>query len=380
MSTPDTQAPQSKNGTGQHTAQTSGSISLYALFKKVKDQKRKELIIGTHDNYHHADDAACLGMLDFAANCHQLEIDLRRTRNPNELQHCDIVFDVGQIHAPKNYRFDHHGSSSGAGRLSKSATKQAGKEVYIPYSGIGLLWKNFGEEFVRMAIKRTSSDETQAEAEPWMIEKVTEEMDQRIIQGICAHDAGMTGQDNKDEEVVRTMTLAEAMQRMNVCQAMRGFGPELQKRQMFRAAGMFINTLIPCINSSIDLQINIPQVKAVIQECKEKGNQILVVNTFSSAWRVLIASAPQILFVIQQQTDERGTYAVLAVPTGNNKFRALLPDEWSDHGAEALSAITGIHDAVFCHKERFHATALSQGGAIKLAKKAIETWNANQKS
>jgi uncharacterized UPF0160 family protein len=48
-----------------------------------------------------------------------------------------------------------------------------------------------------------------------------------------------------------------------------------------------------------------------------------------------------------------------------------LPLEWAGKSGDELIQITGVTDAIFCHRERFIAVAESKEGAVKLAHLAL---------
>jgi uncharacterized UPF0160 family protein len=52
-----------------------------------------------------------------------------------------------------------------------------------------------------------------------------------------------------------------------------------------------------------------------------------------------------------------------------------FPESWGGKKGEELAKETGICDAIFCHNLRFIAVAKSKQGAIKLAKKAVSSYN-----
>ena len=69
-----------------------------------------------------------------------------------------------------------------------------------------------------------------------------------------------------------------------------------------------------------------------------------------------------------------GGWRVAAVTKNKNSFesRKLLPLSWRGLGADELSKITNVSDAVFCHRSGFMCAVKSKEGAIRLAKLALE--------
>ena len=115
--------------------------------------------VGTHNGVFHADDVFGYCILKSAFDD---DIEIARTRDPNVLQNCDLVFDVG------GGKYDHH-------QVDKKY-----RENGVPYASAGLLWEEYGRGIVeKMGIK---------EAEE--VERVFKNIDEKLIQGIDALDNG----------------------------------------------------------------------------------------------------------------------------------------------------------------------------------------------
>ena len=65
----------------------------------------------------------------------------------------------------------------------------------------------------------------------------------------------------------------------------------------------------------------------------------------------------------------------LAVRDNPHQFknRKDLPAEWAGLRDAELARVTGVADAVFCHRNRFMAVARTKEGAVALAKLALKT-------
>lgn len=53
--------------------------------------------------------------------------------------------------------------------------------------------------------------------------------------------------------------------------------------------------------------------------------------------------------------------------------RCPLPEAWAGLRDEALALVSGVEDAIFCHRARFIASALSLEGAQKMVALALES-------
>ncbi|MEX2010579.1 MAG: MYG1 family protein, partial [Parcubacteria group bacterium] len=90
-------------------------------------------------------------------------------------------------------------------------------------------------------------------------------------------------------------------------------------------------------------------------------------------WERVLVPARQTLFVVYPRRE--GNWGAIGVPVAVSGFerKKLFPEAWGGKCDEELQSISGVHDAVFCHRGRFIATALSKEGAIKLAHLALSS-------
>jgi uncharacterized UPF0160 family protein len=114
--------------------------------------------IGTHDGTFHADDVfavAALRRLDPAA-------EVVRTRDAERLAACDTRVDVGLAADAGAGDFDHH-QPGGAGARASG----------VPYASFGLVWRAYGAELCGS-------------------QRVADEVDERLVQGVDAVDTGVS--------------------------------------------------------------------------------------------------------------------------------------------------------------------------------------------
>jgi uncharacterized UPF0160 family protein len=94
-------------------------------------------------------------------------------------------------------------------------------------------------------------------------------------------------------------------------------------------------------------------------------------------WYDAVAAFPHILYVIHPSGNGKA-YAVHAVKNSggvnNNILKIPFPASWGGRVDSDLAAISGVADAIFCHRDRFTASAFSLEGARKLALKSIEQY------
>ena len=84
---------------------------------------------------------------------------------------------------------------------------------------------------------------------------------------------------------------------------------------------------------------------------------------------------PEPLFVIYPREVYKNYWAVKAVRNDPKTFinRKDFPKSWAGLRDEELQKISGVSDAIFCHRGLFLAVAKTKEGAIKLAQIAVES-------
>ena len=110
-------------------------------------------------------------------------------------------------------------------------------------------------------------------------------------------------------------------------------------------------------------------VMEIYQKTEDKRILLLDKNYPEETFRKL----PEILFVIYPRKVEY--WGVRAVKDSSQTFknRKDFLSSWAGLRDEELQKITGVSDAVFCHRGLFLAVAKTKGGAIKLAQIAVES-------
>lgn len=102
--------------------------------------------IGTHDGNFHCDEALAIYMLRLLPA--YKDATVIRTRNPQLLNECDLLVDVGAVYDPSKHRYDHH--------------QREFKETLSPQhptklSSAGLIYKHFGKEIIQQLSNHTLS-------------------------------------------------------------------------------------------------------------------------------------------------------------------------------------------------------------------------------
>ena len=284
-------------------------------------------IIATHNGNFHADDVFSIAALRQIIP----SFKLIRTRDLELIGKADIVIDVGGEYDPDSGRFDHH-QRGGAGKRDNG----------IPYSSFGLIWQKYGLE-----ICQANQD-------------VANAVDVNLVSMIDAIDCGHV------EGVYNGISLSQTI-------AM--FNPTWQEDSHFDScfdeAVDFASRILKRFIASADGDISAKEIvtKAIT---KAKDPRVVVLEKYIP-WKetVLTLSADALFMVYPSLSGEWIIHAVPAV-LGSFEDRKPLPKQWAGLSNKALSEVTGIDDAMFCHNGLFIAGAKSRESIMKMASIALQ--------
>lgn len=296
----------------------------------------RKIKVAVHSGKFHPDDVSAVAILSLYLN---KPIKILRSRDPKVWAEADYVFDVGGEYKPEENKFDHHQESF-----------KLQRENGIGYSSAGLAWKHFGEKVA-------------GSYEVW------QKIDEKIIQYIDAEDVGISLTKNNFEGIspyffgdyIDSFNPTSLEKDENSLKSFEG-AVEITKKMFQRE-----------IKRAQDKIASSKPVKDVYERTEDK--RLIVLDNYYS-WDDVLTNYLEPIFVIYPRLDT-DTWGVQAVGVKGFQFknRLDLPEAWAGKMGDELVKITGIPDAVFCHKARFIAGAKSKEGAIALAKLALSQNN-----
>ncbi len=249
----------------------------------------------------------------------------------------DYVFDVGGVHTPEENRFDHH-QIGGAGR----------HENGIDYAAFGLVWKKFGVEV---------AGSTEAAK---IIEK-------SVVSPIDAFDNAIDLVENK-----HTVTPYYIQ---HIFGGMRPTWKEedVNIDEVFLKAVVLAREILSReITQANDALEASQKVMEIYGNTEDK--RMLVLDKNYSVDEMTYESFPETLFIIfpRRTNNQWGAKAVRVGPR-TFKNKKDFPAMWAGLRDEELQNVSGVRDAVFCHRGRFLVVAKTKESAIELAKIALES-------
>jgi len=296
------------------------------------DTNKKKLI--THNGSFHADDVFAAASLSLLLEKKGEDFEIIRTRDPEIIKTGDYVFDVGGIYDEKANRFDHH-------QLDFKEKRGEG----ILYSSFGLIWKKFGLELAGS-------------------EKIAKIVEEHLVAPVDAFDNGFDLVENKysiSPFLIEHFFLA---MRPTWCETGLEMGDAFLKSVEI-AKKVLSREIIQARDSVIAEE----EVLLIYKNTEDK--RIIVLNK-NYPYEDILNKFLEPTFVVYPRSSDT-FWGVKSVKDDPKIFknRKDFPENWTGLSEEELQKITGVSDAIFCHKGLFMAVAKSKEGAIALAQKAL---------
>ncbi len=293
---------------------------------------KKKIAIATHNGTFHTDDVFAVATLYLVLG--RKNVSVARTRDEAVIEAAQYVVDVGARNAPEENRFDHH-QSGGAGTHADG----------IPYAAFGLVWKKFG-------IQLAGSAEAAKLIEEWLVEPID------------AFDNGVSLSESK--QAIRPYLIQDVV---------RLFVPtwkedtDVSDSAFIRMADLATDILARTIVVASDTIEATTAVRAAYELSRDR--RIIVLSRpypFDDA----LAEYPEPRFVLIPR-EENNYWKVQAVRARPHSFenRKNFPAAWGGLRDTELAQVSGVPDAVFCHRGLFMAVAKTKEGAMALAEKAL---------
>ncbi len=298
------------------------------------DASTKKIV--THSGNFHTDEVFACAVLSIL---HDGDVEIVRSRDPEVWATGDYVVDVGGVYDANAGRFDHH-QEGGAGARANG----------IPYSSLGLVWKEFGEKL---------SGGTEA----------VMRIDKKMVQPIDAADCGIDSFVLTDRNISPYLT-------HHIVASFRPTWKEDEQRTRTYDQGF---------RQAFDIAVEVIKREIIIARDYEEGaghvviayenaeDKRIIIVPGSYPWEEVLSKHPEPLFVVRPDKSD-GRWKVSAVRSNNESFlsRKDFPKAWAGKMGVELAKVSGVPDALFCHNKLFIAVAGSKEGALALARIALE--------
>ena len=295
----------------------------------------KKLIV--HNGSFQSDDIFACAALVLMLEAQKESFEIIRTRDPEIIKTGDYVFDVGGIHDESSNRFDHH-QIGGAGQGLDG----------IEYAAIGLVWKTFGKVICDS-------------------EKVAEIINKRLAAPIDAWDNGIDLVENKYLNVTPYY-----IQHFFISMVPTWKEEHLTNDEMFLKsvdiAKIILSREITHAKDALEAE------EKIISVYNNTEDKRIIVLDKSYPFGYVVNDFPETLYVVYPR-PENNAWGVKAVRENPKTFsnRKDFPKAWAGLRDEELQKVSGVSDAIFCHRGLFMAVAKSKEGALALAKIALNS-------
>lgn len=294
------------------------------MIRLTKDLSEAKFV--THAGNFHADDVFSTVFLSKLYN----DITVVRLKDYHD-DGSKLTYDIGLG------RFDHHQ----AGYDKKRSNG-------IHYCGFGLLWQEFGREYLK---KLNVSN----------IEDTFYVFDKLLVNQIDAFDNGELNMDNTFNIYTLPSFIEIFRPRWNTKE---------DEDECFLKACEFANIIFEKVMS--DTFIKVEMMDILRDKAKISQNKVLVLDEFIPYEFALFELNLDVDFVVYP--SNRGGYAAHTVPIAYKSFTPKVPfkKEWAGLRDSELQKVSGIKTARFCHNKLFLATADTLEDALEFVRKTRE--------
>ncbi|HUX90546.1 MAG TPA: MYG1 family protein [Gallionellaceae bacterium] len=295
--------------------------------------QRPNVVAATHSGSFHADDVLAAATLRLA----KPSVTIQRSRDMDQLNAADILFDVGRAFDPATCRFDHH-------QLEYKEARENG----IPYSSFGLVWRELGDKLCGSAA-------------------TANRVDISLVQGVDAVDCGITL--SKETLPVKLMSISAVLGSFN-----QGWQDLTTPDAINAAFEQAVSVAKIVLENAIREAKGFEQAKAVVEQGTLLEDGRLLMLEHGVPWKETVIESSkydQLLYVIFPDAQAKWHLSCVPDKAGSFSNRKSLPAAWAGLDGEELDKVTGIKGCVFCHRARFVGGHTTKEGAIAMAKLAL---------
>ena len=281
------------------------------MIKIVNNEQHANCI--THSGTMHADEVFSTAFLEMYLK----DVRIYRTNyiDNSKVQENTIIYDVGRG------KYDHH------------QPEAAKRENDITYCSFGLLWKEYGKEFLKnYDIK--------------YVDEVWNGIDKDLVEYIDADD---NGQFPKIEAPYKVKTLPGIIKLFNP-----SYDSGEDESEQFLAACEVAKAIfkeeILYINGKVIAE---EELKEELKDVTDE--KYVILDKFLPYEDTILGNEKYNNLLFVAYPSNRGGYAIKVIPksTEDKAARQSFPEEWAGLEGEELELVSGIDGLIFCHTARF---------------------------
>jgi len=298
-------------------------------------QTQSRITVATHGGKFHVDEVTATAVLDRVYGNQGIELNVIRTRDPLALAEADIVYDVGWLYDHERRRYDHHQPDEALKR-----------ENGLTRSALGLIWLHYGIAYCEGN------------------ERAAAQVDNILVRGIDARDNAELRMPEDPE--TPDYGISQVIEQLNPILS-RG---ETYDGQFKKAVGRVAEILSRLYDKVL---VDLETEDAVIAARLASDDPRYAVMDHQVTPPDSLAKIEGLEYLVfPEHTND--TWQVYTIRTPENPFisKQPFPEAWAGREGSELAELTGVKDAIFCHKKRFLTVAKSKKGALALLAQALE--------
>lgn len=327
----------------------------------------ENIILGTHDGKFHADEALACFLLKLLPEYSNSKII--RTRDPELLEKCDVVVDVGAIYDPLKFRFDHH--QRGFNEVFSSSYK-------TKLSSAGLIYKHFGKRVLNEVVLPKCSQD--------MMEAIYEKLYKDCIEEFDAVDNGISAYSSDIIPLFKTgsTSIFSSINLLNPSWIrVQGMDSEEESKlsmQQFEKAMKLAGNIVMDILD--DLIQNWWPARRIVADAYDNRYKIhssgkIMILEPNCPWENHLSELEQenkeMLYVIYHDNlHQKWMVRAVAIMPGSFVSRKALPESWRGLREDALDKVTNIPGGVFVHATGFIGGHRTKDGILALCELALK--------
>lgn len=298
----------------------------------LQDLQNKEVLIGTHNGFFHADDCLAVAALTLLFPKHRIV----RSRDKDILNSCDILVDVGGIYDASINRFDHH--------FPNGPTYDDG----LLMSSFGLVWEKYGEAICGN-------------------KEIQKSLVGSLVRPVDAADNGVAIYSRqRGAPEVSMLSLSAVLAVMNPADIKQADTTFLEQVSWCRKV---IKQFISNVRQRIDSREVVRHAYAYASKKDVHFMELPRAMKWEEALFALDRES-RIFYVVFPHNNQWYLRCVSRTPHSYTP-RKRLPDSWAGLRDEEFSEMTSIPDGVFCHHAAFVCAARTRESVLALTEIAI---------
>ncbi|PVZ96828.1 hypothetical protein BB558_006739 [Smittium angustum] len=317
-------------------------------------------LIGTHSGSFHADEALAIFILQLLPQYSDSLIV--RTRDPIELEKCDIVVDVGGVYDHQTKRYDHH---------QRSFNETFSSDFKTKLSSAGLIYKHYGTSAIQTIIPDIEANN---------LEILYKKVYKSLIEGFDGVDNGISRYPSDIDPLYEENTsISSRVKHLNPSWE----DPNPNYDEKFKLAiplvgDLFMDTVkyyglswMPArqiVQDAFDSRYKVDPSGLILsleRFCPWESHLFEIEDSLNDP------NMQKPLYVIFEDSNGSCRVRAISKKLGSFENRKPLPEQWRGYRDDELSERSKIKDCIFVHATGFIGGNKTKEGAIEMARKSI---------